>query len=424
MLMPVFQYEEIEETGEPLTLVPLEWSTPGSKTMAMNSLRADQLFDVLLVTRDVEVKEKIANALKDRNLFKLRTINARAIEFEETAAEAGKPQLLILDLDSANVLDTEALERIKKAHYADIPVIVISSYLDQDTVRTLVQIKVDDWLPKDCPESDVYKSLERVIRTPVATKPESNATCYTFFPVSGGAGCTTLAIQSAFLLGRKDKRLESTCIVDLNFQDGTVADYLDLRPAFNVQDLSTAPGRLDRQLLDVMLSRHPSGLAVLAAPRFPGHYVEISEGLVASVLGLLSRSFKTIVLDLPKSWYPWTDNVIWGSDKVFVVAAFTVPSLRQARFVADAIVSKASTSAQVGVIINKFHEPLFGSGLLRKDAERLLGPRLAGFIPDAGNAVTEAINRGLPVSEVQPGSKLEKRLAEVIGLEAALPVRS
>jgi pilus assembly protein CpaE len=423
--MSIFLDEEIEETGGPLTLVPLERSRPGSKRMGANSLRADQLVDVLLVTRDVEVKEKVANAFKDKNRFNLRAINARAVQFEETAAEAGKPQLLILDLDSANVLDTEALERLKKAHYADTPIIVISSYLDQDTVRTLVQIKVDDWLPKDCQESDIYKSCERVIRTPVAAaKPESNATCYTFFPVSGGAGCTTLVIQSAFLLGRKEKRLESTCIVDLNFQDGTVADYLDLRPAFNVEDLSSAPGRLDRQLLDVMLSRHPSGLAVLAAPRFPGHYVEVSEGLVASVLGLLSRSFKTIVVDLPKVWFPWTDNVIWGSDKVFVVARFTVPSLRQARFVADAIVSKASTSTQVGVIINKFHEPLFGSGLLRKDAERLLGPRLAGFIPDAGNAVTEAINRGLPVSEVQPGSKLEKRLGEVIGLEAALAARS
>jgi pilus assembly protein CpaE len=389
----------------------------GGSVAVMNRLRSDQLVDVLLVTRDTGIKDKVTEAFLEKNFFNLRAVSARVIEFHETLDDFEQPHLLIIDLNTANVIDTEALERIKKSKYAEIPIIVISSYLDQDTVRSLVQIKVDDWLPKDCTPLDIYKSCERVFRAPPAAKTEHNAKCYTFLPVSGGAGCTTLAIEAALYLGKKNNQLESTCLVDLNFQDGSVADYLDLTPAFRIQDLSTAPGRLDRQLLEVMLARHSSGLSVLAAPRVHARCLDVSEGLVASVLGLLSRSFDVLVMDLPKVWFSWTDNVIWGSDKVFIVTPFIVPALRQTRFIADAVAAKTSTAAQVLVIVNKYHEPLFSSGLMRKDAERILGQHLGGFIPEAGDSVTEAINRGVPVSKVGAGNKIEKRLAEILELE-------
>ncbi len=423
--MSIFDDIILEDRGEGHTSIfaaePLQ--AGGNDMSVKNSLRDDQLVDVLLVTRDVEIKDKVAEAFAEKNLFSLRVQNARVLQFQETVAEVEKPRLLVLDLNTASAIDTEALERIKKTHYSGIPIIVISSYLDQDTVRTLVQIKVDDWLPKDCSAHDIYKSCERVIRTSPAAKPQHDGKCYTFLSTAGGSGCTTLAVQAAFLLGRKSS-LDATCLVDLNFQDGAVADYLDLSPAFKVQDLSSAPGRLDRQLLEVMISRHSSGLAVLAAPRLPARHFEVSEGLVASVLGLLTKSFDTVVIDLPKVWHPWTDNVIWGSDKVFIVTPFMVPSLRQARFVADAIIAKAPTTTRVSVIVNKFREAIFSSGLQRKDAEQLLGQRLGGFLPDAGGAVTEAINRGLPVSEVNSGRKLEKRLAEIVEFEEVPVSRS
>ena len=387
--------------------------------MAQNNLQSGQPADVLLVTRDADVREKGALAFRDRSSFGLRALSARVMEFEQDMAGIDKPDLLILDLHTANLIDTESLERIKKSLYASTPIVVISSYLDQDTVRTLVQIKVDDWLPKECTPLDLYKSCERAVSKQQTAPAARDAACYTFMPICGGAGCTTLAIQAAFLLGGKSKRLETTCLVDLNLQDGMAADYLDLAPAFSIEELSVAIGRLDRQLLEVMLARHSSGLSVLAAPRLPARLLEVSEGLLASVLDLLSKSFENIVIDLPKTWQPWTDSVIAGSSKVFLVTSFTVPALRQARFVSDAIISKAPTSTRVSVIVNKFHKPFFGAGLLRKDAERLLGTRLGGFTPDAGNIVTEAINRGLPVSEISSGKKLGRRLSEIIDLEGA-----
>lgn len=379
-----------------------------------SSLRGDQQVDILFVSEDVELKESLAKGFGEKKHFVLRSIKGTVADTEKMLGMEGLPGVLLVDLKSASPDDLAALERIKRGRFVNTPIIAISSYLDQEIVRRLVQIKVDDWLPKDSPFVDIYRSCERLNRTPTVEGRNKDAVCYSFFPASGGAGNTTLAIQTAFLLGRNSRQMETTCLVDLNFQDGSIADYLDIPPAFRIEELANAPGRLDNQLLDVMLTRHSSGLSVLATPRVPAKYFEISEGLIGAVLGLLSRSFDNVVIDLPKNWYPWTDNVIWGSNQVYVVTNFTVPALRHARYMVDAISAKIVNEAKVSVIVNKHRESLFGAGLKKSDAEQMLRNWLGGFIPDSPDLVQEAINRGVPISEINRGSKLEKALDRIL----------
>jgi pilus assembly protein CpaE len=45
----------------------------------------------------------------------------------------------------------------------------------------------------------------------------------------------------------------SICLVDLDFQHGACADYLDLEPRLVLSEIEPRPERLDRQLLEVML---------------------------------------------------------------------------------------------------------------------------------------------------------------------------
>lgn len=385
-----------------------------AKMVRRSALRGDQQVDVLLVSHDAELKERLDAGFAQKKHFTLRTMKGTIAEVESMLGNDTLPAVLLVDLKTAGTDDLGALDRIKRTKFGKTPVIAISSYLDQDIVRRLVQIKVDDWLPKDSAFIDVYKSCERVFRTPTMQYAAREATVYSFYPAAGGSGNTTLAIEAAFLTGRSTGLLESTCLVDLNFQDGCIADYLDVPPAFRIEELANTPGRLDSQLLEVMLSRHTSGLAVLATPRLPAKYLEVSEGIIGAVLGMLSRSFDHVIIDLPKNWYPWMDNVIWGSNYVYIVTNFTVPALRHARYVLDAITAKIVNEAKVAVIVNKYRERLLGAGLRKRDAEQLLRDWLAGFVPDSGDLVQEAINRGLPISEISRSSKLEKAMRRIL----------
>ena len=81
------------------------------------------------------------------------------------------------------------------------------------------------------------------------------AQIFTFLPAVGGAGVTTLAVQTAMLLLNSGARGKTaTCLVDLDFQHGACADYLDIEPRLNLGEIEPRPERLDRQLLEVMLS--------------------------------------------------------------------------------------------------------------------------------------------------------------------------
>ncbi len=371
-------------------------------------------YDALLVTEDGELWERVSAEFAARSHFNLRAFGGRLAQLEENIAGIKLPALLVADFSQSSAGDLEVLERLKKSHFAKIPIIAISSHLDQQTVRGLLQIRVEDWLPAGCTAAEIHNSCETAIRARLAEENEGKLKCTSFFPAAGGCGSTTLAIEAAFLTGNLRKQLQTTCLADLNFQSGAVADYLDLKPAFQLNELSKMSGRLDRQLLDVMLSKHRSGLAVLAASRPAGQFTELREELVASILGLLSESFDHLILDLPRNWCSWTENVIWGSDRIFVVTSFTVPALRQARFLANAIAARTQQQTTVSIIVNKYYEPLLGAGLSRKDAESILETRLCGFIPDCGRMVDEAINRGQALSEMRPGNKIAKKLSQIL----------
>ena len=162
--------------------------------------------------------------------------------------------------------------------------------------------------------------------------------------------------------------------MDLNLQSGCLADYLDLEPLFDADSIRGEPGRLDGRLLEMMLARHATGLAVLASRRGPRPRRRRADGgLVTTVLSAVSDTFQHMVLDFPLAWQDWTFNVLAGSDQIYVVTEFTVPAMRRARELSDAIVARFGSEPNTAVIVNKFRQRWLGGGLRKHDASELLG---------------------------------------------------
>ena len=231
---------------------------------------------------------------------------------------------------------------------------------------------------------------------------------------------TTLAVQTAMLmLNSGGPRVKpSTCLVDLNFQHGAVADYLDLEPRLNLAEIEPRPDRLDRQLLEVMLSYHASGLAVVAAPNRPAEMRSFDPDVVTRLLDLVSTNFDYVVFDMPRTWFSWTDSVLLGSNKLFIVSETTVPSLRHAKQLVAAIKERLGDGPNPQVIVNRFEHRMFSSGLRRSDLEQTLGDAFAAAIPNDYALVREAIDRGVPLDEVKPGNKITASLKKLM-LDAA-----
>jgi pilus assembly protein CpaE len=206
----------------------------------------------------------------------------------------------------------------------------------------------------------------------------------------------------------------SVCLVDLDFQHGAVADYLDLEPRLNLAEIEPRPDRLDRQLLEVMLSHHSSGLAVVAAPNRPAEMRSFDHDVVTRLLDLVSSHFEYVVFDMPRTWFAWTDSVLLGSNKLYIVSETTVPGLRHAKQLVAAIKERLDGGPNPQVIVNRFTQKMFASGLGLSDIQQALGEAFASVIPNDYALVREAIDRGVPLDEVKPGNKITTQLKKLM----------
>jgi Flp pilus assembly CpaE family ATPase len=66
------------------------------------------------------------------------------------------------------------------------------------------------------------------------------------------------------------------------------------------------------------------------------------------------------------------------------------------------------------VIVNKFRQRWFGGGLRKNDASDLLGNRLAGFVSEDFELVSEAINRGELISAIDRSNRVSRDLARIL----------
>jgi len=96
-----------------------------------------------------------------------------------------------------------------------------------------------------------------------------------------------------------------------------------------------------------------------------------------------------------------------------VVTEFTVPAMRRARELSDAIVARFGSEPNTAVIVNKFRQRWFG-GLRKHDASELLGTRLAGFVAEDAELVSEAINRGEIISTIDRSNSVSRDLGRIL----------
>jgi pilus assembly protein CpaE len=141
--------------------------------------------------------------------------------------------------------------------------------------------------------------------------------------------------------------------------------------------------------------------------------------VVTRLLDLVSTNFEYVVFDMPRTWFSWTDSVLLGSNKLFIVSETTVPALRHAKQLVAAIKERLGDGPKPRVIVNRFRQRLFSAGLRHSDFAQTLGDAFAGAIPNDYNLVREAIDRGVPLDEVKPGNKITAQIRKLVQDTAA-----
>ncbi len=368
---------------------------------------------VILLTADAELEQAARSTFGANAKIEL-AVTKGSIVTDFAKLETVEATVVIVDLENGDQEELTALQRLMNKVGRWPPVIAVTKSFSADVARRLVQMRVADFLVKPVSPIELVRACARVAQSGSSSEIKE-AQIYTFFPSAGGVGVTTLAIQTAMtLLASGPRGSITTCLVDLDFQHGACADYLDLEPRLDLSEIEPRPERLDRQLLEVMLSQHSSGLSVIAAPNRPAEMRSFDPNVVTRLLDLVSSYFDYVVIDMPRTWFSWTDNVLIGSNKLFIVSEMTVPGLRHAKQLVGAITERLTDGPHPKVIVNRFEQRFFAPGLRRADIQQALGDAFGGTIPNNYRLVREAIDRGVRLDEVKQGNNVSIELKKLI----------
>jgi pilus assembly protein CpaE len=367
---------------------------------------------VTLLTADPSFEQAVQSMFGASAQISLRAVSG-AVSAVGDRFDTADTTVIIIDLDADREEEMQALEHLMLRIGAWPPVVVVTQRFDADVARRLLQMRVADFLVKPVQPVELVRTCARVTRPAGAETTE--AQIYTFIPAAGGVGVTTLAIETAMILLNSSQRgRPRVCLVDLDFQHGACADYLDLEPRLDLNEIGPRPERLDQQLLEIMLAQHASGVAVISAPTRPAEMRTFDPDMVTRLLDLVSAHFDYVVIDMPRTWFPWTDSVLLGSNRLFIVSEMTVPSLRHAKQLLEAIRERLGDGPQPKVIVNRFEQRMFEAGVKKADIEQALGEDFVGTIPNNYRLVREAIDRGVPLAEVKPGNSINAQLRKVV----------
>jgi pilus assembly protein CpaE len=184
-------------------------------------------------------------------------------------------------------------------------------------------------------------------------------------------------------------------LVDLHPQLGEVALSLGLVPRFSIVDALVNAGRLDTDFLSTLLTKHDSGLAVLASPLEHGSGASRSlERGAEKLFRILREEFAFVVVDAVPCTAHTPDPLFEVADSIYLVTESNLPALRNARRMISYLGEK-KWDRGLEVVLNRFNSRMVE--IDEPSTAKALARPVDWKIPNDYMAVRGAQNLGTPL---------------------------
>jgi len=226
---------------------------------------------------------------------------------------------------------------------------------------------------------------------------------FTVFSPKGGVGKTTMSVNLGIALTIAGSRV---CVIDLDLAFGDVAITMQLIPKHTIAEAAESEEDLDFSMLQTLLTRHTSGLSILAAPTHPEGRDRISSSLVRRVIQNLRHDFDFIIIDTP----PGFDDQVLGAfdetDECVIVATLDVPTIKNTKVAIETLDLLNLVRNNRHLVLNRADEEV---GLSLANVEEILGMKVSVALPSA-TAVASATNHGEPIVLSKPDHPVSKAI--------------
>lgn len=398
--------------------------------LACTISRDIQNFDLLIDDMELELGEAWGDLTFEDALEFLQQPDAIGLEFVAIAVNAE---------DEGDL--TRITDVIKAATERQIKVILIADQISPAGLHQLLRLGADDFVPYPLPDGALKEAIER-IRKPTAIPlpatpaqvthlhavPDPAPTAPSFkakgdrdgvvLPVhglSGGSGASTFASNLAWELATIDKaNPPRVCLLDFDFQYGSVATYLDLPRKEAVFELLSDTAVADSDAFLQAMLTYADKLHVLTAPADMLPLDIVTPEDIARIIDMAQTNFDFVVIDMPKTIVAWTETVLSRAHVYFAMMDLDLRSAQNVLRLVRALKAETLPHEKLRYILNR--APKFTDLSARSRVKRMsesLDIRLEVQIPDGGPQVTQSNDHGHPLAVNAPKNPVRKELQKL-----------
>lgn len=317
--------------------------------------------------------------------------------------EASTPDLAVVDIRADASSGMAAIERMRASH-PSLAIFAIARAAEPDLILQAMRAGANEFFPwtpggesqaSRAMEESFHGAVRRTAARREAVTAGTRQPCVThvFLGAKGGAGTTTVAVNCAVEIARTTKR--PTIIIDMKMCLGEVALFLGVRPRFTVLDAIENLHRLDKDFLKELVSKHKSGLDIMAGSEQFDRPNAQDAGAIEELLRVLSKTYDFIVIDAGNMINSCVVAGLYAADTVFLVTNPDVPSIRNAQRLVDRVRQLGAGSERVKILLNRVSDNIL---IAPKQIETALGYGIHHSFSSDYRSVSTALNSGVPLA--------------------------
>lgn len=316
--------------------------------------------------------------------------------------------ILIIDLSQEKSQKLDLITKIQ-TNFPNTKVLALSDNPSVNLIIDIMRAGAKEFLPIPIIKNEFTEAVNKLISNNNSTIEKSNCKIITVYSNKGGIGKTSLATNLALELAKITK--ENVALIDLNFQTGDITTFLDLKPSFNISYMLENLDKINETFLLSTLERYKrTSLYVLADPPYFKQADTIKPNLIGKLFDILKETFSYIIVDAEAGFDGKSISALDNSDMILLVTVANLPALRNTQRCLELFEKLGYDKDKTQIVINRYIE---NDEIKAEDVEKVLSKKIYWKIPNNYFAIMSAINKGIPVSDINSSTNVAQSYREL-----------
>ena len=366
----------------------------------------------VIISNEFSTKEVLKLFVSEfDNLETIDDFNNYSDIFNILASSKGK-SLLIVDLSTNKIKNLDFILQVTKK-CKNCKVLALSDNPSVELIIEVMRAGAKEFVPVPIIKNEFFEAIKKLVTEMNEPVKKNKCKIISVFSNKGGIGKTSLATNLALELAKITK--ENIALIDLNFQMGDITTFLDLKPSFNISYMLENLDKINETFLLSTLERYKStSLYVLADPPYFKQADNIQPRQITRLFDTLKETFSYIIVDAEASFDGKNIAALDNSDLIMLVTVANLPALRNTQRCLELFEKLGYDKEKIKIVVNRYME---NDEIKEVDIEKVLSKDIYWKIPNNYFAIMSAINKGIPVSDVNDTTNVSqsyKKLAQQI----------